>query len=77
MNCCVVGLFEVWGALSDLSSPWLPFCNIKKLGQTALHAGFDTRSGPGYKQNWYSQEGALNFLGEERFLLVLGPLLLT
>ena len=34
---CVVGLLEVWEALSDLSSPWLPLCNVKKLGLLWAH----------------------------------------
>ena len=43
----VVGLFEVWGALSDRSSPQPALCNIEKLGllwETALGTGFGTHS---------------------------------
>lgn len=28
----VVGLLEVWGALSDLCSPWPALCYVEKLG---------------------------------------------
>lgn len=43
----MVGLFEVWGALSDISSPQPALCNIEKLGllwETALGTSFATHS---------------------------------
>lgn len=43
----MVGLFKVWGALSDISSPQPALCDIEKLGllwETALGTSFATYS---------------------------------
>lgn len=55
----VVGLFEAWGALSDLILPWPAFCNIERLELLwanffcceALILTLQTR----FTQNWYSE----------------------
>lgn len=74
----VVGLFEVWGALSDISSPQPALCNIEKLGllwETALGTSFSTQSsGQVTCRIGTLKPKVLNFR-REKFLFVLGPVL--